>query len=86
MGIHEVALICTTFDTQKGDSGEAIAEVVQVILGAKKIGKLAYKLDLPTEALIHATVHVSQLKLSYGVTSQANPLTKEYTRTSARVS
>lgn len=51
----------------------------------ERVGSLAYKLDLSTEALVHATFHVSQLKLAYGVMNLATPLPKEFTRGNARI-
>lgn len=44
----------------------------------EKVGAIAYKLDLLVDALFHATVHISQLKLAYGTTTEFTPLSKEH--------
>ena len=40
----------------------------------RKIGKVAYELQLPAEAKIHSVVHVSQLRRSFGDRYSTSPL------------
>lgn len=51
----------------------------------ERVGLVAYKIELPPDALIHNTVHVSQLKLVYGTVGQPTPLPKHLMESSSKV-